>query len=68
MSDWEGEHCQVCGDAYEDVYWLPDAWWAKITPKPEHPKAGLLCPDCALARLLARSLLPDVRPSSDDQS
>lgn len=47
----EGGHCQACGNSYVDVYWLPDAWWIQITPKPENPGAGLLCPDCALARL-----------------
>jgi len=51
MSEHEGEHCQACGRAYDDVYWLPDDWWAKITPKPDQPGAGLLCPDCALERL-----------------
>lgn len=48
---WNGEHCQVCGKGYSDVYWLPDAWWEAMTPKPDQPGAGLLCPDCALVRL-----------------
>jgi len=45
----EGEHCQVCGRAYSDVYSLPDKLWEKITPK--LAPAGLLCPTCALSRL-----------------
>lgn len=49
--EWDGEHCQVCGKGYDTVYWLPDDWWALITPKPDQPGAGLLCPDCALLRL-----------------
>lgn len=52
--DWtEGERCQVCGHTYTDDYWLPDEWWSLITPKPNQPGAGLLCPSCALARLRA---------------
>jgi hypothetical protein len=46
-----GERCQVCGQPYDDVYWLPDEWWHRITPKPDKPGAGLLCPQCALDRL-----------------
>lgn len=45
-----GEHCQSCGQAYATVYWLPDDVWARITPKPEQPGAGLLCVPCADAR------------------
>lgn len=48
--EWDGEHCQVCGEGYDDVYWLPNEWWALINPSP-HPDGGLLCPDCALSRL-----------------
>jgi hypothetical protein len=48
---WDGERCQVCGDGYDTVYWLPDDWWALITPKPDEPSAGLLCPECALLRI-----------------
>lgn len=46
----EGETCQVCGTLYRDEYWVSDELWARITPKPESPKAGLLCPNCALKR------------------
>lgn len=44
---WDGEVCQDCGIGYDTVYWLPDEVWAAITPAPETPEAGLLCPVCA---------------------
>lgn len=50
--DWDGEHCQVCGQGYDDVFWLPDEWWDAISPKQE-AGAGLLCPRCVLVRTLA---------------
>ena len=53
MSDcpqFDGETCQACGAGYETVYWLPDDLWVLVTPKPDNPYAGLLCPSCADAR------------------
>jgi hypothetical protein len=50
VNRWEGEHCQECGCAYDEVYLLPDEIWAKISPKPA--PAGLLCPVCALNRVV----------------
>ena len=47
---WEGEHCQVCGRAYEIVYSVPYWIWATISPRPYAPRGGLLCLDCADAR------------------
>lgn len=46
----EGEHCQACGKAYDDVYAVPDEVWAQISPKPA--PGGLLCPKCALDRVI----------------
>ena len=43
----EGERCQCCGERYLTVYRLPDELWARITPRPESPGGGLLCPACA---------------------
>lgn len=54
---WEGENCQACGVGYTDVYWLPNAVWEQITPAPDLPGAGLLCPACALQRIIEKGLL-----------
>ena len=42
------ETCQVCGEAYDTVYDVPDAIWQQITPK--IGEAGLLCLRCADSR------------------
>lgn len=56
----EGETCHACGNKYGDHYWIEDeAVWQRISPKPEKPGKGLLCPHCAtnrLARALTESL------------
>lgn len=49
--DDEGEHCQDCGKTYGDfVYRIPDDVWEIISPKPDKPGAGLLCPMCTARR------------------
>lgn len=50
------EVCQGCGSRYSTVYQLPDDVWAAITPKPDQPRAGLLCPPCADSRAEAAGL------------
>ena len=50
-AETDGEICQACGKAYDDVYSVPDVVWFAITPKAG--EAGLLCPTCALARTAA---------------
>ncbi len=43
-----GERCHVCGEWYSEVYALPDAVWAAITPAPVCRWHGeLLCVPCA---------------------
>jgi len=52
------EGCQHCGRKYPEVYRVPNAVWAEITPKKDQPGAGLLCMACAesLARAHGFSL------------
>jgi hypothetical protein len=47
----EGETCQACGNRYGDVYAVSDETWQRITPKPDQPGAGLLCPACMAIRV-----------------
>ena len=61
------EHCDDCGRAYEDVYWLDDDLWALLH---ERAPGGLLCPSCVVRRALAHPQMfqvPSVtnRPSRD---
>ena len=44
-----GEHCDDCGRAYSDVYWLDDDLWMLLH---ERAPAGLLCPSCVVRRAL----------------
>jgi hypothetical protein len=55
----EGEHCDDCGNQYEDVYWIDDDLWALLH---ERAPAGLLCPSCAIRRALHRA--PHLIPST----
>lgn len=36
----EREHCQICGEGYDDVYRVTDELWDKVTKK------NLLCMEC----------------------
>lgn len=60
---WEGEHCQACGKPFDDVYWLPDHIWRRITIDPDRPDAGLPCPSCALTRIITSGLLAGPTPA-----
>lgn len=49
----QGCLCQGCGMRYRVDVLVSDELWAKITPKPETPGAGLLCGRCVCDRLEA---------------
>lgn len=61
----EGETCHACGQHYAAVYWLSDEVWARITPRPESPGGGLLCPSCADQRACAAGIPLYWRASED---
>lgn len=45
-----GDLCDVCGNSFPTIYKVPDEVWEQIKPEGVAEGAGLLCPQCAMAR------------------
>ncbi len=52
----EDEVCQICGNAYAEIYHVPDDVWEAIKPPGKVEGAGLLCPRCADSRARENSI------------
>jgi len=50
--EWDGEHCQDCGRAYEYVWYAEDDLWKELVGG----EGGLLCMDCFNKRAVAARL------------